>query len=84
MEEIYQLQRRLNEQVLERADADPQWRRQVLDDPQTAEGDIPEARQFGELLGGVTRTEQVLEATMPPTAGRSTGSFSEPNGEDAR
>ena len=54
MEEIKQLQRRVNEQVLERAETDPNWRRQLLDDPQTAEDVIPEAKQLREMMQGTT------------------------------
>jgi hypothetical protein len=49
-EQIKNLQRGVHEQVLQRAEADPQWRRQLLDDPDTATSSIPETRQLQELL----------------------------------
>jgi hypothetical protein len=58
--EIHQLKRRVNEQVLQRAEADPQWRQRVLDDPDTAVGDIPEAEQLREML-------ETTSTTMPTT-----------------
>ena len=68
MEEIQQLQRRLHEQILERAEADPNWRQQFLDDPQTAMGSIPEARQLEEIYESTRSTEEPPpEAPMPPT-----------------
>jgi hypothetical protein len=68
-EQIQQLRRRLNERVLERAEADPNWRQQLLDDPHTATGSIPEAHQLREMLESATPTDQrpPAEATMPPT-----------------
>ncbi len=50
MEEIQRLQRRVDEQLLERAEADPQWRQQLLEDPEKAMGSIPEARRLQEIL----------------------------------
>ena len=57
-EEIQQLQRRVHEQMLDRAGSAPQWRQRVLDDPDAAMGDIPEAGQLREILE---------TTTMPPT-----------------
>ena len=54
--EIQQLKRSVNEQVLQRAEADPQWRQQILDDPEAAMSDIPEARQLREILESTTTT----------------------------
>ena len=68
MEEIQQLQRRVNEQILERAEADPQWRRQYIEDPQTAMGGIPEAHQLQEMLESARPAEQLPQATMPISA----------------
>src|ERR687885_2726148 len=67
-EEIQQLQRRVHEQMLDRAESDPQWRQRVLDDPEAAMGDIPEARQLREMLETTTNT-------MPTTT---------PSGEEYR
>jgi hypothetical protein len=68
MEEIQQLRRRVNERVLERAEADPAWKRQFLEDPETATGGIPEARQLRERIESAMPTEQPPpEATMPTT-----------------
>ena len=60
MDEIQQLQRRVHEQMLDRAESDPQWRQRVLDDPDTAVGDIPEAEQLREML-------ETTNTTMPTT-----------------
>ena len=65
-DEFAQLQRRLDEQILERAEADPQWRQQFIEDPKTAIGDIPEGRQLLEMLESARPIEQPPEATMPP------------------
>jgi hypothetical protein len=56
MEEIQQLRRRLNEQILERAEADPQWKQRYIQDPHTAIEDIPETRQL----------RRMHESTRPP------------------
>ena len=64
---IQQLQRRVDEQVLERAEADPNWRQQLLEDPQTAMDSIPEARQLQEILESARPTDQQPpEAPTPP------------------
>jgi hypothetical protein len=69
MDEIQQVRRRLDEQVLERAEADPQWRRQLLEDPQTAMGSIPEARQLEEMYESSLPTEELPpDAPIPPAA----------------
>jgi hypothetical protein len=71
MEEIQQLRRRIAEQVLQRAEADPEWRRQFLEDPETAMGAIPQARQLQERLesGQQPPEEQILpQAPIAPTA----------------
>jgi hypothetical protein len=49
---------RIDEQVLERAEADPQWRQQFIEDPLTAIGDIPEARQLRQMLDSARHSEQ--------------------------
>jgi hypothetical protein len=67
MEEIQQLQRRVNEQVLERAEADPQWKQQFLKDPQTAMGEMPEAKQLQEMYESARPTEAPPDAPMPPS-----------------
>jgi hypothetical protein len=73
MAEIPRLRRRLNEQVLERAASDPQWRQQFIEDPETATSGFSEARQLRELYeSGARPTEQLPEATttMPTRARR--------------
>ena len=67
MTEIRQLQRRLDQQVLERAEVDPEWKRQLLEDPEAAMSGIPEARQLLEMLESTSPTAQPPEATMPAT-----------------
>jgi hypothetical protein len=68
MVEIQQLKRRIDEQILQRTEADPQWRQQFLEDPDTAVGTIPEARQLSEMLESARSTEQEApEGTMPTT-----------------
>ncbi len=52
MAEIQELERRqraLAERVLERAEADPEWKRQYVEDPPTALGDMPEAQRLWEM-----------------------------------
>jgi hypothetical protein len=67
-EQIQQLRRRVSEQVLERAEADADWKRQYIEDPHTAMGGIPEARQLGEMIESILPTDQPpAEATMPTT-----------------
>ncbi len=71
MAEIPRLRRRLTEQMLERAAADPQWRQQFIEDPETATGEFSEARELRELYeSGARPTEQLPEATttMPSPA----------------
>src|ERR671932_422200 len=65
-DEFAQLQRRLDEQILERAEADPQWRQQFIEDPKMTIGDIPEGRQLLEMLERARPIEQPTKATMPP------------------
>ncbi len=50
-EELQQLQRSLNEKVLDRAASDPQWKQQLLDDPQAAmrEANFPELKRVDEM-----------------------------------
>ncbi len=52
MAEIQQLerkQRELAERVIERAEADPGWKRQYIEDPPTALADMPEAQRLWEV-----------------------------------
>jgi hypothetical protein len=48
-EEYRQLNRRLTEQVLERAETDPEWRQRYLDDPQAATAEFPEAQRLRQM-----------------------------------
>ena len=64
-EQRQQLMRRITAQVLERAEADPQWRQQYLDDPQTAMATIQEARQLQELYESTRTAEQPREEAPP-------------------
>ncbi len=47
-EQFRQLNRSLNERVLDRAQSDPQWRQRLLDDPELAmhEANFPEIQQL--------------------------------------
>ncbi len=72
MAEIRELERRhrkLAERVIERAEADPQWKRQFVEDPPTAVADMPEAQRLREMDESAEPTEQQPpEASMvPPT-----------------
>ena len=49
MADIPQLRQRLDEQVLERAETDSQWKRQYIEDPKTAVSDMPEAQRLREI-----------------------------------
>src|SRR5919199_3193761 len=63
-EDIHQLQRRVRELILDRAEIDPQWRRQYIEDPQTAMEGIPEARQLHEMYETMrSPTEDLPEAS---------------------
>ncbi len=57
-EQIQQLRRQLDERVLERAEADPQWKRQFIQDPDTAMGDMLEAQRVRELEKSAWSTEE--------------------------
>lgn len=60
MTELRQLERELDERVLERAEADPEWKRRYVEDPKGAVGDMPEAQRLVEL------EESVLPPDLPP------------------
>lgn len=65
MAEKQQLVRKLDERVLERAEADPEWKRQFVEDPPTAVGDMPEAQRLREMDESAGPPEQrPPEATM--------------------
>ena len=61
-EQVRQLNRSLTEQVLNRAESDPQWRQRLLDDSEAA---MREAN-FPEL-------DQLLQMHTPPAEGEVTG-----------
>lgn len=63
MAEILQQQRELEERVLERAEADPEWKRQYIEDPKGAVGDMPEAQRLIEMEESALPPEQ-----QPPEA----------------
>ena len=67
MTDIRQLQRRLDQQVLEWAEVDPEWKRQLLEDPEAAVSGIPEASRLLEMLESTNPTAQPPGATMPVT-----------------
>ncbi len=76
MDEIQQLRRRLDEQVLERAEADHIWRRQLLEDPQMAMSSIPESRQLEEMYESPLPTEELSpDAPCHLRFRRNTGSY---------
>jgi hypothetical protein len=65
MAEIQQLLPELDERVLERAEADPQWKRRFVEDPDAAMGDMPEAQRVRQMEESAWPTEQPpTEATM--------------------
>ena len=51
LEQTRQLQRGLMEKVLDRAASDPQFKQQILDDPEAAMRDFPEAQQIMQMQG---------------------------------
>ncbi len=59
-EETRQLNRNLTEKVLERAASDPQWKQQLLDNPEAAmrEADFPEARQLRQTRASAEAPEE--------------------------
>jgi hypothetical protein len=54
------LNRALTERVLDRAASDPQWKQQLLDDPESAmrEANFPEAQRLEELRLGAAASKQ--------------------------
>ncbi len=65
IQELERKQRKLAERVLERAEADPEWKRQYIEDPPTALSDMPEAQRLWEVDERARPTEQQPpEATM--------------------
>ena len=64
--EKLQLVRKLDERVIERAEADPQWKRQFVEDPPTAVGDMPEVQRLREIDEESARhiEQQPPEATI--------------------
>jgi hypothetical protein len=68
-EQIQQLRRQLDERVLERAEADPEWRRLFAEDPPTAVADMPEAQRLREIdpLARATEQQPPEAANIPPT-----------------
>jgi hypothetical protein len=69
MADIPQLRQRLDEQVLERAETNPQWKRQYIEDPKTAVSDMPEAQRLREIDENARwSTGEPPDATVvPPT-----------------
>jgi hypothetical protein len=67
-EEYRQLHRRLTEQVLERATADPQWKQRYLDDPQTATAEFPEAQQLREIEEEMPLRQNLNELVLDKAA----------------
>jgi hypothetical protein len=51
LEETRQLQRGLMEKVLDRAASDPQFKQQILDDPEAAMRTFPESQQIMQMEG---------------------------------
>lgn len=66
-EEIQQLRRRLNEQVLEQAAADPRWKQRFLDDPRAATAGFAESQRYWEMYESAAAEAPPVEAT-PATA----------------
>ena len=59
LEEFRQLNRSLMEKVLDRAASDPRWKQQLLDDPEAATAEFPEAQMFREMH------ESVMPEALP-------------------
>ncbi len=62
IQELERKQRKLAERVLERAEADPQWKRRYIEDPPTALADMPEAQKLWEMDPQID--QQAPEAAM--------------------
>ena len=62
-EEVWQLRRSLLEKILDRAASDPQWKQQLLDDPNAAmrAASFPEAQSIEEVR---QRVEALQEAEV--------------------
>ncbi len=69
MEEITQLKRRLQEQVLERAEADPEWRWRYIEEPEAATSEFPEAQRLRRTYESMLPSVQPPESTTPMGAG---------------
>jgi hypothetical protein len=57
LEQTRQLHRSLTQKVLDRAASDPQWKQQLIDDPETAMrgAGFPETQQLEQAQGGEVR-----------------------------
>jgi hypothetical protein len=49
IQQVERKQRELAERVIERAEADPEWKRRYIEDPPTALADMPEAQRLWEM-----------------------------------
>jgi hypothetical protein len=58
-EEYRQLNRSLTQKVLDKAASDPQWKEQLLDDPEAAmrAANFPETQQLEQMEGGAGEPE---------------------------
>jgi hypothetical protein len=69
LKQIHQLNRSLTEKVLDRAASDPQWKQQLLDDPEAAmrEADFPELQRVEEMRqsAGTAREVEIEGHVMP-------------------
>jgi hypothetical protein len=68
VEEYRQLKRRLTEQVLERAEADPLWRQLYLDDPQAATAEFPEAQRLRQIEEELPLSRNLNELVLEKAA----------------
>jgi hypothetical protein len=64
LEQTRQLQRGLMEKLLDRAASDPQFKQQVLDDPEAAMREFPEAQQIMQMQGAKQQAAQSQEGEV--------------------
>ena len=60
MEQSRQLNRQLTEKVLDRAQSDPQWKQQLLDDPEAAmrSANFPETQQLQQMQASAGASQE--------------------------
>ena len=71
LEQSRQLNRSLTEKVLDRAASDPQWKQQLIDDPEAAmrTANFPETQQLQQMQPGAGASEEEVRGQWWPGGG---------------